>query len=247
MSHTHGPGQAPHSHSPGPAAGGAQQQQQAQQFTPPPTMDPKMEALIAADFRRVDLKLGPLNDAKALCGPHGKEKCDECNVDFSGMNALARIFVQNPSLVVPPPPQVVQQQRTQAVMKTKDDGNALFKANKLKEAVSMYTMAVNVAASRLPWEPNSLMKDELSMVLSNRSAAYTALGDYVSALVDAELVIQIKRPWSKGHFRKAKALVELGRYEEAREAIKLGLAFEPNNTELKSFLDEIESRIARRK
>ena len=94
----------------------------------------------------------------------------------------------------------------------------------------MYTMAVNVAAARLPWEPNGLMKDELTMVLSNRAAAYSALGDYVSALVDAELVIQIKRPWSKGHFRKAKALVELGRLEEAREAIKLGLAFEPNNT-----------------
>lgn len=93
----------------------------------------------------------------------------------------------------------------------------------------MYTMAVNVAAGRLPWEPNAIMKDELATVLSNRSAAYNAAGDYVSALVDAELVINLKRPWSKGHFRKAKSLVELGRLEEAREAIKLGLAFEPTN------------------
>ena len=94
----------------------------------------------------------------------------------------------------------------------------------------MYTMAVNVAGSRLLWEPNAIMKEELSTVLSNRSAAYVAAGDYVSALVDAELVIQLKKPWSKGHFRKAKALVELGHLEEACEAIKLGLAFEPNNT-----------------
>lgn len=94
----------------------------------------------------------------------------------------------------------------------------------------MYSMAVNVASQRLPWEPNNLMKEELATVLSNRSAAFHAAGDYLSALVDAELVIQLKRPWSKGHFRKAKALVGLGHLPDAREAIRLGLAFEPNNT-----------------
>lgn len=93
----------------------------------------------------------------------------------------------------------------------------------------MYTMAVNVASQRLPWEPNALTKEELATVLSNRSAAFYAAGDYLSALVDAELVIQLKRPWSKGHFRKSKALVELGHLQDAREAIKLGLAYEPNN------------------
>ena len=91
-------------------------------------------------------------------------------------------------------------------------------------------MAVNVAAGRLPWEPNQLMRDELSTVLSNRSAAFNSLGDHVSALVDAELVIQLKRTWSKGHFRKAKALVDLDRLEEARDAVKIGLAHDPNNT-----------------
>lgn len=102
----------------------------------------------------------------------------------------------------------------------------------------MYTMAAAVAAQRLPWEQNQLMREELSTVLSNRSAAYVAAGDHMSALVDAETVIQLKRPWSKGHFRKAKALVGLGYLEEAREAIKLGLAFEPDNTvsRVKAFL-----------
>ena len=94
----------------------------------------------------------------------------------------------------------------------------------------MYNMAANVAASRLPWETNALMREELSMVLSNRSAAYAAAGDYISSLADANAVIQLKRPWSKGHFRKAKALKELRQLEEAREAIKLGLQFEPKNT-----------------
>lgn len=67
------------------------------------------------------------------------------------------------------------------------------------------------------------------MLLSNRSAAYAVLGDWTAALADADAVINYKRPWSKGHFRKAKALQGLGEYEEAKVALALGLAFEPSN------------------
>ena len=55
------------------------------------------------------------------------------------------------------------------------------------------------------------------------------MGDYLSALVDAEAVINFKRPWSKGHFRKAKALMKMERWHEAKDAIELGLTFEPTN------------------
>jgi translocation protein SEC72 len=73
------------------------------------------------------------------------------------------------------------------------------------------------------------MREELSAVISNRSASFLELGDAINALVDAESVVQLKRPWSKGHFRKAKALVALDDLEGARESVALGLAFEPNN------------------
>lgn len=53
--------------------------------------------------------------------------------------------------------------------------------------------------------------------------------DYISALADAEGVIQLKRNWSKAHFRKAKSLVGLGRPEEAADALQLGLSYEPGN------------------
>lgn len=66
-------------------------------------------------------------------------------------------------------------------------------------------------------------------MLSNRAAAFASLGDHLSALIDAEAVIQLRRPWSKGHFRKAKALVGLNQLEDAREALLLGLQFEPTN------------------
>ena len=73
------------------------------------------------------------------------------------------------------------------------------------------------------------MREELSAILSNRSAAQYELGDYIGALVDADHVINLKRNWSKGHFRKAKAFLGLGRLQDAKEALELGLAFEPGN------------------
>ena len=73
------------------------------------------------------------------------------------------------------------------------------------------------------------MREELATVLSNRSVTFLEAGDFLSALVDAEHVITLKRQWSKGHFRKAKALIALQEHEEARDAINVGLQFEPKN------------------
>lgn len=65
--------------------------------------------------------------------------------------------------------------------------------------------------------------------MSNRSASYFEAGEFVAALCDAEIVIQLKKGWSKGYFRKAKALVGLNDLPAAREAIVEGLLFEPDN------------------
>lgn len=97
------------------------------------------------------------------------------------------------------------------------------------QAIQRYTMAASIAVQRPPWEAQQLMREELSMILSNRSAAFFEAGDFVSALVDAETVISLKRPWSKGHFRKARSLMKLERYQDAKDAIQLGLSFEPTN------------------
>ena len=71
------------------------------------------------------------------------------------------------------------------------------------------------------------MREELTTAVSNRSAAYCDTRDYLSALADAETVIAIRRNWNKGHLRKAKALLGLGRFRDATDAVRLGLDFEP--------------------
>jgi len=106
----------------------------------------------------------------------------------------------------------------------------LYKLRKTKEALARYNTAASIAVQRPAWETSGVLREELSLVISNRSAALLELGDFLGALVDAETVISIRRQWPKGHFRKAKALVELGQIEEAKDAISLGLQFDPNNT-----------------
>jgi translocation protein SEC72 len=92
-----------------------------------------------------------------------------------------------------------------------------------------YTQAAGFAMQRAPWEAQQLLREELSTVLSNRSAAHFENGDLVSAITDADAVIQLKKPWSKGHFRKAKALIALGLLSQAKEAVQYGLQFDPTN------------------
>ncbi|KAI0685891.1 hypothetical protein BC835DRAFT_1289105 [Cytidiella melzeri] len=188
-----------------------------------------MQAVIEASFQQVDIALGPPENVVALCGKHSREKCADCDINFMSLNQVSRLLHMNPTLRCPPPPQMVTQKLSQAVNSTKDEGNALFKNGQHGAAIQRYTMAANLAIQRPPWEMQSLMRDELSMNLSNRSAAYFEAGDYLSALVDAEVVIQLKRPWSKGYFRKSKALVKLEQFQDAKETIEAGLVYEADN------------------
>ncbi|KAJ7483190.1 hypothetical protein FB451DRAFT_1393327 [Mycena latifolia] len=228
-SHTHAPGET-HSHSHGPP-----------QQAPQPTTDPALQALIDADFVPAPLTLSPDNNL-ALCAAHSLEKCTDCGVDYVNMNRLSRLLVANPTLLCPPPSSIASGKLTQMVTSTKDEGNALFKVGNHVQAIKKYNTAASFAVQRPPWEANQWMREELSTVVSNRSAAYLESRDYISALADAEMVIQLRRNWGKGHFRKAKTLVAMGRLEDAADALKLGLAFEPTNAELLGFLTEIQAK-----
>ncbi|KAF7317677.1 Kinase-like protein [Mycena kentingensis (nom. inval.)] len=229
-SHTHAPGES-HSHSHGPP-----------QPQPQPTVDPKLQALIDADFQPVDCTLTSDN-VVVQCGAHSLEKCAECGVDWVAMNRLSRLLAANPNLLCPPPPQMVTKSLSNMVTQTKDEGNNSFKTGKYQDAIKKYTTAASYAVQRPPWEQNGIMRDEVSTAISNRSAAYLEEKDYISALADAEMVISLRRNWGKGHFRKAKALMGLGEHRAAAEALTLGLAFEPTNAELLGFLAELNAKM----
>ncbi|KAI9480691.1 MAG: hypothetical protein EXX96DRAFT_481119 [Benjaminiella poitrasii] len=175
---------------------------------------------------------------KITCKEHGLEKCNKCKADWTEHNSLAASLKQVKEL---PPPNAPNPTLNAQVNRLKEEGNKYFKQGNYKEAIRFYTMAVELSWSRHLWEPLAFqyVREELSPVLSNRSAAHFSLNQYVEAYVDAEMVTRLKREWSKGWFRKGKALAGLGRLEEAAEAFQTGLRFDHESEELKKALKEI--------
>ncbi|KAI9316032.1 hypothetical protein BX666DRAFT_1954080 [Dichotomocladium elegans] len=176
---------------------------------------------------------------KILCQDHNAETCHKCGVDWTSHNQLAASLKQVKDI---PPPNAANPVRSGQVNRLKEEGNKFFKTGNYTEAIRFYTMAVDLSWSRPLWEPLAFqyVREELSPVLSNRSAAHLALRNFVDALVDAETVTQLKREWSKGWFRKGKALWGMGRAQEAADAFQTGLRFDHESEELKKALAEVQ-------
>ena len=62
----------------------------------------------------------------------------------------------------------------------------------------------------------------------------------MNSLADAEACVELKKQWSKGHYRKAKALQAFGKLEEARRAVEMGLACDPNDNECNLLLKDLK-------
>ncbi|CAO3641896.1 unnamed protein product [Cunninghamella blakesleeana] len=180
---------------------------------------------------------------RILCKSHNKETCQSCKVDWTQHNQLATTLKQVKDL---PPPNAPNPVRNAQVNRLKEEGNKYFKQANYQEAIRFYTMAVDLSWSRPLWEPLAFqyVREELSPILSNQSAAYLVIDNYVDALVNAEMVTRLKREWSKGWFRKGKALAALKRYEESADAFQTGLRFDHESEELKKALDEVDGLLS---
>jgi len=97
-----------------------------------------------------------------------------------------------------------------------------------------------MALARPPWEPSALCRDEVVIFLANRAAARFMLNEYPEALADAEAVVELKRPWPKGHYWKGKALLAMGRVEDAKLSGELGLMYNANDNECNLLLKEVK-------
>lgn len=186
----------------------------------PPAPTPEQVALSDAHFNPVSFEYDA--DTGILKSP---------NHDLGLLNALARSLSSLPPQIgVPPPPNVLAPQRSMAVNQAKEQGVAAFKKQQYAEAIKLFTLAIDVAASRPLWESAAVAREELAVCLANRSAAFAAVEDWVDSLADAEAVVKLKKSWTKGHFRRGNALRELKRDAEARQAYLMGLQWDPEST-----------------
>lgn len=209
--------------------------------------DPEIQAAIDASFQEVKFSLDQSkNKNSLLCEKHEKQKCDECKVDFTAVNELAT-RIAGLSSPIPPPPAMTNNQIAQLVTKAKEEGNNHYKYHKYDQAIQAYSVALRLSANRHPWEPSQTTREEMSVSLSNRSAAYMGLHDPTRALVDADLVISLRRNWPKGHLRRGRALLALAQPHEAKRAVVLGLSFESENAELLTLSSEIDVALVKAK
>lgn len=110
------------------------------------------------------------------------------------------------------------------------EGNGLYAEKKMEAALEKYNQAVEIA----PMD---------HILFSNRSQIHSSLKCYEKALRDAEMACRLMPYWSKGHVRKAQALVSLGRTEEALREYLVCLSIEPDcrlaKTEARKLLSEL--------
>jgi len=88
-----------------------------------PLPDPVLQAVIDADFKPVNLKLGGPDNTFVLSGTNSEEVDEENGLDFTRMNRLSKLLAANPNLRCPPPPTVVSQKLSQVINGTKEEGN----------------------------------------------------------------------------------------------------------------------------
>ncbi|RMC21806.1 hypothetical protein DUI87_02675 [Hirundo rustica rustica] len=101
------------------------------------------------------------------------------------------------------------------------EGNLLYKEKKLQAALQKYNEAVSLA-------PND------HLLYSNRSQINSTLKACEDALHDAETACRLQPYWLKGHLRKAQALANLGKTEEALREFLFCLALDTGNKMAKS-------------
>ncbi|KAL9941597.1 hypothetical protein D7B24_004254 [Verticillium nonalfalfae] len=147
---------------------------------------------------------------------------------------------------IPPPPVPVNPKRSAGVAKLRDSGNGEFRKGKFPEAIKFYTLGIQMALQRPPWEPNQLVREEVAGLYANRAQAHMALTQWAEGSVDAEASVEARKVGNaKAWWRRGRCLQEMGRLEEAREWVRRGLGMEGEEAELVALLRDIETRIAK--
>eukprot|EP00850_Spirogloea_muscicola_P014647 SM000106S13995 [mRNA] locus=s106:378050:382571:- [translate_table: standard] len=107
-------------------------------------------------------------------------------------------------------------------------GNAAFSAGSFEDAARHFSDAIELAPDN-------------HVLYSNRSAAYASMHKYGEALADAQRTVELRPDWGKGYSRLGAALVGLRRHQDAVDAYRKGLVYDPSNEALKSGFKDAEA------
>jgi translocation protein SEC72 len=207
-------------------------------------------------FTLLPLHLDP--SSKAISSP--THSTPALSRELTTLNATHRaLLTLDTPHAVPPPPLPLNPKRSAAIQKMREQGNvALNRRNaaananaSVHDSIKFYTYAIDMALGRLPWEPAAVVRDELAILMSNRSQAYMTLQMWPEGAADAEASVEMKAAPGQGKawWRRGKCLLEMGRWEEAGEWIDRALDVEgmDGGKELAALRTEVDEKARRAK
>ncbi|KAK5019044.1 hypothetical protein BJ546DRAFT_960895 [Cryomyces antarcticus] len=193
-------------------------------------------------FIQLPIQIDPSTKAVTSASTSSSTALD---AELKALNTLHRslLALDTPNSV-PPPPVPVNPKRSAQIGKLRDSGNSELRKGKHADAIRMYSLGIEMAQGRPPWEPAGLVREELSALYSNRAQAYMGMQAWPEGAIDAECSTELKRVGNaKAWWRRGRCLVEMGRLEEAKEWVARAIDFENGEQELKTLLEEIEKNI----
>lgn len=155
---------------------------------------------------------------------------------------------------IPPPPlpnNLPTQKRSAQITKLREAASTAYRKFQFADAIRLYSFAIDMASGRPPWEPVSLIRDELSALYRDRAQAHMGLREWVEGWKDCEASVECKRPQGekgKVWWRGGRCLGEMGRWAEAVEWLEKGGDCEENlktedRRELRAMLAEAKKKV----
>lgn len=128
----------------------------------------------------------------------------------------------------------------QKLVRTKEEGNAAFKARDYQRAIELYSAALGL-------DPNN--KDINSKVLQNRAQAYIAIKDYEHAIGDCTEALRLDPSYVKAMKIRAKAYAGAEKWEDAIRDYKKVAESNPSEPGIQEDIRraELEQKKAQRK
>merc|ERR1711917_91208 len=124
--------------------------------------------------------------------------------------------------------EVTEEQKEQA-QKFKNEGNALVKEQKYKEAIEKYTEAIKC--------------QESAIFYCNRAAAYTSLTNYEEALQDCKKAISFDPDYSKAYSRMGLIYSKIDLFAESENCYEKALKLEPEHDSYKKNLEIVREKL----
>ncbi|GAV04806.1 hypothetical protein RvY_15029 [Ramazzottius varieornatus] len=115
--------------------------------------------------------------------------------------------------------------KTKDFISYKQDGNALFKNSKYREALDLYSEALKLAGGE--------HTSDRAAILKNQAACYLKLEDYRQCAAVASQALELTPNDPKALFRRCQALEKLGKVDEAYKDVRLVAHMEPGDVQVR--------------